>query len=84
MGDVPTADRWAGSPGCRCQAGVGGQLGSGVEGLAQGLGQEDGCGPDLDPGRGGQDLVRRVGLHQGLDLGGDIGPLGVQGDELSG
>ena len=25
----------------------------------------------------------RVGLHQGLDLGGDIGPLGVQGDELT-
>ena len=24
----------------------------------------------------------RVGLHQGLDLGGDIGPLSVQGDEL--
>ena len=26
----------------------------------------------------------RVGLHQGLDLGGDIGPLSVQGDELPG
>ena len=26
----------------------------------------------------------RVGLHRGLDLGGDIGPLGVQGDELAG
>ena len=26
----------------------------------------------------------RVGLHQGLDLGGDIGSLGVQGDELPG
>ena len=26
----------------------------------------------------------RVGLHQGLDLGGDIGPLVVQGDELPG
>ena len=25
----------------------------------------------------------RVGLHQGLDLGGDIGPLSVQGDELT-
>lgn len=37
-----------------------------------------------DPGHGGQDLVKRVGLHQGLDLGGDIGPLGVQGDELPG
>ena len=53
-------------------------------GLAQGLGQEDGCGPDPDPGHGGQDLVKRVGLHQGLDLGGDIGPLSVQGDELPG
>ena len=53
-------------------------------GLAQGLGQEDGGGPDPDPGHGGQDLVKRVGLHQGLDLGGDIGPLSVQGDELPG
>ncbi len=26
----------------------------------------------------------RVGLHQGLDLGGDISPLSVQGDELPG
>ena len=25
-----------------------------------------------------------MGLHQGLDLGGDIGPLSVQGDELPG
>ena len=25
----------------------------------------------------------RVGLHQGLSLGGDVGPLGVQGDELT-
>ena len=66
------------------EPGVGGQLGAGVEGLAQGLGQEDGGGPDPDPGHGGQDLVKRVGLHQGLDLGGDIGPLGVQGDELPG
>lgn len=37
------------------------------------------------PGKdGGQDLVKRVGLHQGLDLGGDIGPQGVQSDELPG
>ena len=28
--------------------------------------------------------MKRVGLHQGLDLGGCIGPLGVQGDELPG
>lgn len=37
-----------------------------------------------DPGHGGQDLVKRVGLHQGLDLGGDISPLGAWGDELPG
>ena len=55
-----------------------------LEVLAQGLGQEDGGGPDPDPGHGGQDLVKRVGLHQGLDLGGDIGSLSVQGDELPG
>ena len=53
-------------------------------GLAQGLGQEDGGGPDPDPGHGDQDLIKRVGLHQGLDLGGDIGPLGAWGDELAG
>ena len=35
------------------------------------------------PGTGGQDLVRRVGLHQRLDLGGDVGPLGAWGDELT-
>ena len=34
------------------------------------------------PGTRGQDLIKRVGLHQGLDLGGDISPLSVQGDEL--
>jgi len=53
-------------------------------GLAQGLGQEDGGGRDPDPGHGDQDLIKRVGLHQGLDLGGDISPLSVQGDELPG
>lgn len=31
----------------------------------------------------GRDLVKRVGLHQGLDPGGGIGPLSVQGDELA-
>ena len=33
-----------------------------LEILTQGLGQDDSCGPDLDPGHGGQDLVKRVGL----------------------
>ena len=33
------------------ESGVGGQLGAGLEGLAQGLGQEDCCGPDPDSGR---------------------------------
>ena len=31
---------------------VGGRLGAGVEGLAQGLGQEDGCGRDPDTRHG--------------------------------
>ena len=53
------------------------------EGLAQSPGQEDSGGPDPDPGHGGQDRVKRVGLHQSLDLGGDIRSLGVQGDELA-
>ena len=31
-----------------------------------------------------QDLIKRVGLQQGLNLGGDVRSLGVQGDELAG
>ncbi len=52
-------------------------MGAGREGSACGLCQEDGGGPDPHPGHGGQDRVKRVGLHQGLDLGGDVTPLGV-------
>ena len=83
--ETPLApDRGPRPPGHRRQAGVGGQLGSGGEGPAQCLGQEDGGGRDPDPGHGGQDRVKRVGLHQGLDTVGDIGPLSVQGDEPGG
>lgn len=35
------------------------------------------------PGTGGGDLAKRVGLPQGLDLGGVIRPLGVQGVQLA-
>lgn len=55
---------------------------AGFEGASEGLGDEHG-GPDPDAGHGGQDLVKRVGLHQGLDLRGDVTPMGVQGDELA-
>ena len=83
--ETPLApDRGPRPPGHRRQAGVGGQLGSGGGGPAQCLGQEDGGGRDPDPGHGGQDRVKRVGLHQGLDTVGDIGPLSVQGDEPGG
>lgn len=66
-----------------CQACVARQVGSGLEGAPEGFGDEDGCSPDPDSGRGGQDLVKRVGFHQGLDLGDDITTLGVKSDELT-
>lgn len=83
VGDVLAADRGARPLGHGCQTGVGGQVRTGVEGAPEGLSDEHCGGPDPDPGHGGQDLVKRVGLHQGLDLGGDVTALGVQGDELA-
>ena len=57
---------------------------SGVGGASERLSDEGGGGgPDPDAGHGGQNLVMRAGLHQGLDLGGGVGPLSVQGDELA-
>ena len=44
---------------------------------------EDSCaGPDADAGHRGQDLVKRVGLHQSLDLTGDLVALPAQRQEL--
>ena len=46
---------------------------------------EDSCaGPDADAGHRGQDLVKRVGLHQSLDLTGDLVALPAQCQELLG
>ena len=57
---------------------------SGVGGASERLGDKGGSGdPGLDAGHGGQNLVMKVGLHQGLDLAGSVGPLSVQGDELA-
>ena len=54
-------------------------------GLAQGLGQQGRRRPGpLIPGMEVRTWHMRVGARQGLDLGGDIGSLVVQGDELPG
>ena len=61
---------------------VGGRLGAGVEGLAQGLGQRGRLRPGpRHPARVVRTSRMRVGPHQGLDPGGDVGPLGARGDE---
>ena len=46
--------------------------------------EDSGAGPDADAGHRGQDLVKRVGLHEGFDLGGDTTTLMVQGQQLFG
>ena len=64
---------------------VGGELGPGLEGLAQCFGQEDDCSPDPDTGHGWSGPGRRGwATRQGLDLGGDVSTLGTVGDELAG
>ena len=63
---------------------VGGQVRARGEGLAQGLGQKDSGGRDPDAGHGWSGPGKRGwATRQGLHLGGDVGPLGVQGDELA-
>ena len=85
VGDMLAPDGGARSSGHRCQAGVGGQLGAGAWRSCPGSRPaRTAAAGTPDPGHGDQDLIKRVGLHQGLDLGGGIGPLGVQGDELPG
>lgn len=49
---------------------VGGEVGgAGEVGAVADGGQQDGGGPDADAGHRGQDLGKRVGLQQGVDLG---------------
>lgn len=81
---VLISDRGFRLSGDRRESGVGGLVHSGVGSASERLGDEGGGGgPGPDAGHGGQNLVMRVGLHQGLDLGGGVGPLGVQGDEVA-
>ena len=67
-----------------CGSGIGDQMGGGSEVLAGDFGEDACAGPDADAGHRGQDLVKRVGLHQGLDLGGDLVSLPAQRQELLG
>lgn len=84
MRGVLTSDRGFELSGDGRKSGVGGLVHSGVGGASERLGDKGGSGdPGLDAGHGGQNLVMKVGLHQGLDLGGSVGPLSVQGDELA-
>jgi hypothetical protein len=46
------------------------------------FGEDAGAGPDADAGHRGQDLVKRVGLHEGFNLGGDVVTLAAQGQQL--
>lgn len=77
-------DRGARLAGRWCQPCVGGQRGGVGEGLARDFRDEDGCGPDRDSRHGGQDRVKRVGLHQAFQVFGDVATLGVQCDQLPG
>jgi hypothetical protein len=44
-------------------------MGRAGEVLAGHFGEDAGAGPDADAGHRGQDLVKRVGLHKGFNLG---------------
>ena len=50
--------------------------------LAGHFGEDAGAGPHADAGHRCQDLVNRVGLHEGFDLGGDVVTLAAQGQQL--
>ena len=52
--------------------------------LPDDFGEDPGCGPDADAGHRGQDLVKRVGLHEGFDPGGDLVALAPQNQQLFG
>lgn len=80
---VLTSERGLRPSGDGRKSGVGGLVHSGIKGASERLGDEGGGGPGPDGRHGGQYLVMRVELHQGLDLGGGVGPLDVQCDELA-
>ena len=74
----------SGAAGDRGNSGVKGQMGGGSEMLAVDFGLDSCAGPDADAGHRCQDLIKRVGLHEGLDLGCDLVPLPAQCQELLG
>ena len=59
-------------------------MAGGGEVLADDFGEDPGCGPDADAGHRGQDLVKRVGLHEFLDLGAGSRRVAAQVRELRG
>jgi hypothetical protein len=59
-------------------------MGCAGEVLAGYFGKDAGAGPDADAGHRGQDLVKRVGLHEGFNLGGNVVPLMTKGQQLLG
>jgi hypothetical protein len=73
-----------GAPGDRCDPGVGRQVGGAGEVFARDFGEDAGAGPDADARHRGQDFVKRVGLHEGFDLGCDVVALVSQGEQLFG
>lgn len=79
-GHVLTVDRGPGTAGDRGDAGVRSQVGGISEVLADDLGEDPCRGPDPYPGHRDQNRVKRVGLHESLDVGGDYRPLA---DEIS-
>ncbi len=65
--------------------GVGGELGAGVEGPSEGLGEKDCGGRGPWPGHGWWGPGKRGwATRRVLDLRGDVMSLGVQGGQLSG
>ena len=76
------ADRGPGSAGHGREAGVGGKVSRGGEGLRSDLGEEPGCGPDADSGHARQDRLKRVSVDDLLDLDGDLVTLPSQRLEL--
>lgn len=78
------ADRGSGASGDRGEAVVSGEVTGGGEAFAGDFGEESGCGPDPDSGHAGQDGVKRVCLHEFLDLDSDVRALPAQRGQLFG
>lgn len=79
VADMLGFDRDARLPHGGRQAGIGGHSRGAGEVLAGSLGDENRGGPDGGPGHGRQDRVKKVSLHHGFQVLGDVDPLGRQG-----